>query len=141
SAMTPETGTILFADDESTIRSYVGRILRREGFELLEAVDGADALQKLQNHGSRVDLLLTDIRMPRMDGVELAGMVTEMYPGTPVVYMSGYPFTLEQERTQDSPSACAFVPKPFDRKALLEAVLKCLAPPADTEKVQRAQGG
>jgi len=127
--MPPDTGTILFVDDESTVRSYVARILRREGFELLEAVDGADALEKLQSRGTRVDLLLTDIRMPRMDGVELARTVTQMYPGTPVVYISGYPFSLEQQRTQDPLSACAFVAKPFDRKSLLAAIQKCLSPP------------
>ena len=136
--MRSETGTILFADDEVTVRSYVARILRREGFELLEAEDGADALSQLQSRGTRVDLLLTDIRMPRMDGVQLARTVTEMYPGTPVVYISGYPFSLEQQRTQDPLSACAFVAKPFDRKSLLSAIQKCLTPPEHTGGVRRA---
>jgi len=124
-----ETGTILFADDEKTVRTYVGRILRSEGFEILEAVDGADALRQLQERAAPVDLLLTDIRMPRMDGVSLARTVTEMYPGTPVVYISGFPFSLEQEQTRDPLKACAFVAKPFDRKALLAAVQKCLSAP------------
>ncbi len=136
--MSAETGTILFADDESTVRSYVARILRREGFEILEAADGADAMEILRKRGAPIDLLLTDIRLPRMDGVELARTVTRMYPGTPVVYISGFPFSLDQERTPDELAACAFLPKPFDRKALLETVQKCLASPESPEHVRRA---
>ncbi len=127
--MSYESGTILFADDERTVRSYVGRILRDEGFQILEAVDGADALRQLQDRGAPVDLLLTDIRMPQMDGVALARSVTKMYPGTPVIYISGFPFSVEQEQTMNPLPACAFVAKPFNRKALLDAIQKCLAAP------------
>ena len=118
--------TILVADDEATVRTYIGSVLRREGFQLLEAVDGADALDQVQQRGAPIHLLLTDIRMPRMDGVALARSVTDLYPETPVIYISGYPFDLEPEQSRFPTRPCAFLAKPFTRQALLQAVEKCL---------------
>jgi two-component system cell cycle sensor histidine kinase/response regulator CckA len=117
--------TILFADDELVVRASVGAILRREEFEVLEAVDGADALTQLLDRRAPVDLLLTDIRMPQIDGIALARRVNRIYPGTPVLYISAYPFSLER-RGREPLNNCAFLAKPFNRKALLEAVGKCL---------------
>jgi DNA-binding NtrC family response regulator len=125
---------ILVVDDEVSIRAYVKNILRIEGFQLLEGVDGVDALQQVQRSTEPVDLLLTDIRMPRMDGIELAYSVTEMFPRTPVVYMSGYPFDLEEVQSRRPLRACAFVAKPFTRRTLLDAVEKCLHPPQSSEQ-------
>ena len=122
------TETILFADDELTVRSYIRNILRKEGFDLLEATDGVEALQKVKERGTPVDLLLTDVRMPRMDGIALAQALVAMYPKLPIVYISGYPLDLGERQTNHPANACAFLSKPFTRKALLEAVQKCLAP-------------
>ena len=120
--------TILFADDESTVRTYIRNILLREGFDVLEATDGLEALQKVQDRGAPVDLLLTDVRMPRMDGIALAQALIHLYPNTPIVYISGYPLDLEEQQTRHPSNACAFLSKPFTRKALLEAIQKCLTP-------------
>ncbi len=122
-------GTILIADDEPSIRAYLRAILKVEGFTLLEAADGVDALQQVQQRGEPVDLLLTDIRMPRMDGIALARSVVEAHPKTPVLYISAYPFNVEEERTKHPSRACAFLAKPFTRKTLLAAVQKCLDTP------------
>jgi DNA-binding NtrC family response regulator len=119
--------TILIADDEPTIRTYLRAILRVEGFQLVEAGDGIEALQKIEQRGEGVDLLVTDVRMPRMDGVALAHAVSEAYPGTPVLYISGYPFSMEEHRLTHA-NMCAFLPKPFTRQQLLEAVRNCLGP-------------
>jgi two-component system cell cycle sensor histidine kinase/response regulator CckA len=120
--------TILVADDEPTVRTFVGGILRRAGFQTLEAADGAEALEQVKQKGP-VDLLLTDVRMPRMDGVALARSITEMYPETPIIYISGYPFDVEEERSRHAQRPCAFLTKPFTRKDLLDAVQKCLPKP------------
>jgi two-component system cell cycle sensor histidine kinase/response regulator CckA len=117
--------TILVVDDEAMVRTYVRTILRREGFQLIEAVDGLDALEQVEQRGSP-DLLLTDVRMPRMDGIALARAITQAHPKTPVIYISGYAFEPEGK---DRPGECAFVSKPFTRAALLDAVTKCLHPP------------
>ncbi len=121
--------TILIADDEATVRAYTRSILRSQGFNVLEASDGVDALQQVQERGRPVDLLLTDIRMPRMDGISLARSVMQMYPDTAVLYISGYPFELGEERTKNPKNVCASLAKPFSKQALLDAVRKCLAPP------------
>jgi CheY-like chemotaxis protein len=121
-------GMILVADDESTVRAFAASVLRRAGFQLMEAVDGADALQKVQESG-RIDLLLTDIRMPRMDGIALAHSVKEMYPGVPVIYISGYPFDTEAGSADPSRRPCEVLVKPFSKIALLDAVRKCLSGP------------
>jgi CheY-like chemotaxis protein len=130
--------TILVADDEATVRTYIGTVLRREGFDLLEAVDGVDALEQVERRGRPVDLLLTDVRMPRMDGIALARSVTEMYPKIPIIYISGYPFNLEEERTRRPPEACEFISKPFSRQVLLDAIHKCLSPRSDASNVRGA---
>ncbi len=119
--------TILIADDEATVRIYVRNILRGEGFQILEAVDGLDALQQIRDRHAPVDLLLTDIRMPRMDGIALANSVSQSYPNTAVLYISGYPFDLDEERSRSHIRLCASLAKPFTRKALVDAVRKCLS--------------
>jgi two-component system cell cycle sensor histidine kinase/response regulator CckA len=119
--------TILLADDEETIRSFVRITLSREGFQVIEAFDGVNALEQVAERGAPIDLLVTDIRMPRMDGIALARSVTDAYPQTPVLYISGYPFELRQE-LRELDRACASLSKPFTRQELLKAVQKCLAP-------------
>jgi CheY-like chemotaxis protein len=118
--------TILIADDEPIVRAYVRTILRSQGFSLIEAVDGVDALAQVEQRAAPIDLLLTDVRMPRMDGIALAHSVVQAYPAVPILYMSGYPFDLDTASVADRP--CASLSKPFTRKALLEAVEKCLHP-------------
>ena len=118
---------ILVADDEPTVRGYVVAILRNAGFEILEAADGLEALALVKSVEGDLDLLLTDMRMPRMDGLGLARAVREMDPHMPILYISGYPADMEPERLRN-PKGCGFLDKPFRPKALLEAVRKCLGP-------------
>ena len=115
--------TILVVDDEEAVRSFAAVILRREGFHLLEAVDGIDALDKAERQGP-IDLLLTDIRMPRMDGIALARAIGKSHPETPVIYISGYPFG--SDPANSASGYCVCLPKPFTRRALVDAVRKCL---------------
>lgn len=128
--------TILIADDEPTIRTYLRAILSADGFDVLEAGDGVEALAKIEELGGAVDLVVTDVRMPRMDGVALATAMAQKHPGTPVLYISGYPFSMEEHRLERSPM-CAFLPKPFTRKELLEAVHACLGSPETTKHAGR----
>ena len=124
--------TILIVDDEPTIRAFVSNILKIEGYQVIEAADGLDALEQVQRRGTPVDLVLTDIRMPRLDGVALARSLHNLYPRLPVLYISGYPFDVESEQSKYAGRPCGFVPKPFTRKSLLEAVQKCLSAPEPT---------
>src|SRR5689334_4739806 len=118
--------TILVVDDEETVRTYVHRILSMRGYQVIGAHDGVDALDQITRAGGAVDLLLTDVRMPRMDGSELAQRLVALYPQTPVIYMSGYPFDVDAERQRNPTRTCAFLSKPFTPKLLSEAIASCL---------------
>jgi two-component system cell cycle sensor histidine kinase/response regulator CckA len=122
--------TVLIAEDEPIILAYIGKILRANGFRVLEACDGVDAMEQVQRDGRSIDLLVTDIRMPRMDGIALARALAEEGRPVPVLFISGYPLDLEYNNAAAS-SVCVFLAKPFTRKALLAAVRKCLNAPGD----------
>src|SRR6058998_2604704 len=120
---------ILLADDEDFVRTFVRAILNAAGFDVVEAADGAEAIEIVQQVGAAIDLLVTDVRMPRMDGVALAQALTDIYPDIPILFISGYAFDLEAEQQKLPAKRCGFVQKPFVAKALLDAVRKCLDSP------------
>jgi len=121
--------TILLVDDEETVRTYVKALLRNDGFEILEASDGLEALESIKQLRGSIDLLLTDVRMPRMDGLALAHAVTDMFPEIPVLFISGYSLDIDAEKSRHPTKNCGFVQKPFFPKVLLDAVRKCLDSP------------
>jgi two-component system cell cycle response regulator CpdR len=81
---------ILIAEDEDTLRSLVVRALAQVGHEVVEAADGAEALELLARDEGRFDLLLTDIRMPLMDGIALALAAARDYPDLVILLMTAY---------------------------------------------------
>jgi PAS domain S-box-containing protein len=84
------TETILLVEDEENVRGLASLILRSSGYQVLVANDGKDALRVLETHQGGVDLLLTDVVMPRMSGRELADALQPRFPRMKVIYMSGY---------------------------------------------------
>jgi signal transduction histidine kinase len=119
------TETILVAEDESGVRTFVCETLEQLGYTVLWAADGHEALRTLEQHGS-IHLLLTDVIMPVMDGRELARRVSALRPGTKVVYMSGYTddtlafYGLPQPDT-------SYIQKPFTPVALAEKLRQVLS--------------
>jgi two-component system, cell cycle sensor histidine kinase and response regulator CckA len=113
--------TVLVADDEPALRLAAERILSRAGYRVLAAAAGDEALAVAEADGGRVDVLVTDVVMPRVGGVELAARLGAREPGLRVVYMSGYP---QSHLALDGGLAGghAFVDKPFDVERLLAAV-------------------
>jgi PAS domain S-box-containing protein len=108
---------ILLVEDETALRSLIADILMREGYTVL-AASPEDALNIAGRHDLRIDLLLTDMVMPKISGASLAAKCLEARPGLKVLYMSGYaPEVLEQGETL---SQSAFVQKPFTSRLLLE---------------------
>jgi CheY-like chemotaxis protein len=81
--------TVLVVDDELAMRALTRRMLEGEGYQVREAADGMGALEALAE-GLPVDVIVTDIRMPRMDGRELASRLVARSPRIPIVFMSGY---------------------------------------------------
>ena len=81
--------TILLAEDDSTVRNFVATVLNSSGFEVLASEDGIDALEKARNHNGKIHLLLSNIQMPRMTGIELATQISIERPETRVLLMTG----------------------------------------------------
>jgi PAS domain S-box-containing protein len=82
--------TILVAEDDPAVRELIENTLTRQGYTVVSAAGGAEAMAALERHGGPVDLLLTDVVMPDMDGLQLFQRVSELRPDTRVLYMSGY---------------------------------------------------
>jgi two-component system cell cycle sensor histidine kinase/response regulator CckA len=112
---------ILVVDDEDAIREVARRILTREGYEVIAASGGEEALSLLTDKGEQVDLLLTDVIMPRMSGKELAERFTSLRTDARVLYMSGY-----TDRLIGLDEVDALLEKPFNGDGLLDAVGRAL---------------
>jgi len=84
------TETILLAEDEDGVRSLIRHLLKSNGYTVLDAANGADAVRLFEQHGKSIDLLITDVVMPRMSGRQLADHVALLRPGIKVLYLSGY---------------------------------------------------
>jgi len=85
-----EKRPVLVVDDEPNVRSFVSTILQRQGFEVLEAEDGVEAYELLQRLSGGIQLLVTDVQMPKMDGITLGQKVSADYPSVAVLYISGF---------------------------------------------------
>lgn len=117
---------VLIVDDEEEIRNLLDRLFRREGFATITAKDAMDALMELQDND--VDLVITDIRMPGMDGLELIGQIHEIKPQMPVVVISGYG-SFDTVMDAVDKGAFFFVSKPFNQNVILDAAMKGLRLP------------
>ncbi|MCC6904075.1 MAG: response regulator [Polyangiaceae bacterium] len=113
--------TILVVDDSPDVRNVAARVLRAEGFAVLVAPDGPEAIELFEAHTGQIDLLLTDVVMPKMGGRAVADALRQRVPGLRVLFMSGYN---EDSILADSVGEAreAFLPKPFTPGRLLEAV-------------------
>ncbi len=114
--------TILLAEDEAGVRRYVSQLLTQRGYTVLLSGDGQAALEAARTHDGPIHLLLTDIVMPGMGGLELAAQFAEVRPGVPTVFMSGYTDRLWNRDTMES----NLIQKPFTTTALLTAIRKTL---------------
>jgi len=116
--------TILLVEDEDGVRAMAARILRRHGYQVVEAAGAEEALTTFRGLERRPDLVLTDVAMPRMSGVEMAARLGKASP--PVVFMSGY-----TDASVGSPDvlehSAGFLQKPFSANALLQRVGDALA--------------
>ena len=124
--LVPERGTetILLVEDEAVLRGLVARILREAGYLVLEAGDAGEALTVSESYPGVIDLLLTDIVMPRTSGHELAEQVTRQRLFARTLLMSGYTRELAGGPA-DVPSG-GFLAKPFTPEGLLQAVRDAL---------------
>ena len=123
---------ILIADDEPNHRRCLSISLRLEGYEVVEAGDGQQALDALAE--GPIDVLVCDLMMPRIDGLELARRMRFAYPNTKIILMSAYHLTRAQlERAQVG--EIRFLPKPYEFRQLEQHLAACLGQPQPDELV------
>jgi DNA-binding NtrC family response regulator len=110
---------VLIVDDSQSVLDVSKTILAMNGFEIMTAADGQKAWQIVERCAGVIGLVLTDLTMPRMDGIELAERIHAYYPELPVVLMSGF---TTREMGSPSTEPTLFLPKPFTTQTLLQAV-------------------
>ena len=113
--------TVLVVDDEPTLRSVIRRSLLREGYEVLVAEDGPRALALSRAHPTHIDLLITDVVMPGLTGLELARELSSERQELSVLFISGFTFE-EAVPLTNLANGSAYLPKPFDTKVLLAKI-------------------
>lgn len=112
---------ILVVDDEGSVRELLQEVLSNFGYQVLPASSGSEAIAIWESRAAPIDLLLTDIRMNAMNGIELAAALAALQPGLKVLYMSGG--TEEEiEKLIHIPPTTGFVAKPFRLAALQETI-------------------
>ncbi|HEU4682614.1 MAG TPA: response regulator, partial [Gemmatimonadales bacterium] len=116
---------IRVADDEDGVRAVVARTLQAEGYEILGARHGKEALYYLEQVGGAVDLVITDLVMPVMSGHQLTEELARRYPSIPVIWMSGHPREIEVRHSVED-TAAAFIQKPVPPHVLLQTAAQVL---------------
>lgn len=120
----PGPAQILVVDDERIVRTFAARVLRDAGYGVREARDGAEAWELALREGPELDAVLSDVVMPRLNGVELFQRLAQLRPELPVLLMSGYGSA--QLELQGIRAPCGLISKPFSPQQLLEEMRRCL---------------
>jgi two-component system cell cycle sensor histidine kinase/response regulator CckA len=119
-------GRILFVEDEDAVRGVAARLLRARGYEVIEACDGEEALELCIEHAGTIDLLISDVIMPGMDGPTLLKKARSYLGDAPVMFISGYA-EAEFSDLLEGEEGVSFLPKPIDIKTLAERVKQQIA--------------
>ena len=117
--------TILVVEDEEMVRGLICEVLRREGYRVVPCSDAAEGIDASKRHGPGIDLLLTDVVMPGMNGPEMATRIQENLPQLRVVFMSGYSQQALSKEVQVDRSF-EYLQKPFTLKTLTQKLTKVL---------------
>jgi two-component system cell cycle sensor histidine kinase/response regulator CckA len=116
---------VLLVEDEGLVRRMAARALGEAGYQVLEAENGRAALELAARYGPRIELVLTDVGMPEMDGHELARRLEELRPDLPVVFLTGW--GERDHRSDPAPATVrAVLRKPFSPDSLVQAVEQVL---------------
>ncbi|MDH3404217.1 MAG: ATP-binding protein [Acidobacteriota bacterium] len=130
----PPAARILVVEDEEAVRRLTVLALSRAGFRVSAASGGAEALSSYLDDCDSIELLITDVLMPDMDGVELAARFQSRRPGMRVLFVSGYPAETLREREAILPASVRILEKPFSLDVLVERAREALAPEISAAK-------
>ena len=126
-AVNGRQGRVLVVDDEAQIRKPIGLMLKKEGYEVVEAVDGEEAIEKIGagDNALMVDTILCDIRMPKINGDEAIAYFRDQFPTVPIVVMTGYPdvelaVSLMRKGVRD------YLVKPVSKDELMSVIKKAV---------------
>jgi two-component system cell cycle sensor histidine kinase/response regulator CckA len=114
-------GRILFVEDEDAVRGVAAKLLRARGYEVIEAASGEEALEYAQGHAGEIDLMISDVVMPGMQGPDLLKQARQYLGSAPVMFISGYAES-EFSDLLEGEKNVSFLPKPIDIKTLAERV-------------------
>ena len=114
-------GRILFVEDEAAVRGIAARLLRQRGYDVIEAADGEEALELAEQHAGQIDMMISDVIMPGLDGPSLLKKARPYLGDAPVMFISGYAESDFSDLLQDE-AGVSFLPKPLDIKTLAERV-------------------
>jgi two-component system cell cycle sensor histidine kinase/response regulator CckA len=114
-------GRILFVEDEDAVRGVAAKLLRARGYEVIEAASGEEALELAETHAGEIDLMISDVVMPGMQGPDLLKQARAYLGAAPVMFISGYAES-EFSDLLEGESNVSFLPKPIDIKTLAERV-------------------
>jgi CheY-like chemotaxis protein len=129
--------TILVVEDENDVRELACEFLAMTGYSVLRARHGVEAIDLLRRHPGRIDLVLSDVVMPKMGGSELAAHLPAVRPGTKILLMSGYSEYAVESQSQDRPQHL-MLSKPFSRSSLVEKIREALVAPASSAQIEPA---
>ena len=115
---------VLLVEDEPRVRSQAKRLLERSGYEVIEALDGAEGQRAFDERAGAVDVVVTDIVMPNMSGADMVSRIRERAPDVPVVFVSGY---TAEDQSLPLGARTLFVPKPYTIAALCQAIEAAIA--------------
>ena len=119
-------GTILLVEDEEGLRVLNARGLTSRGYTVVEAGNGVEAIEMLERHGGNVDLVVSDVMMPEMDGPTLFKELRKRHPDIKMIFVSGYAEDAFQKSLPD-PEKYDFLPKPFTLKQLVAQVKETMS--------------
>jgi two-component system cell cycle sensor histidine kinase/response regulator CckA len=114
------TGRVLLVEDEEVVRNFAARALKRQGYKVLEASTGVEALEVMEKNKGKIDLVVSDVVMPEMDGPTLLKELRKTNPGLKIIFVSGYPN--DAFKASLGEEEFAFLPKPFSLPQLAAKV-------------------
>ena len=131
--MSERTYKLLVADDDESVRESLRKLLHGEGYQVVLAVNGAEAVETFRREQARIDLLLVDLNMPMKNGWATLDRLREVNPALPVFILTGMS---HQSELAEAASVSALVEKPIDVPGLLELIQKLLVEPVES-RIQR----